>query len=206
MDKVSVIDITFPKDDYVLDRQLLSPTVNPYGSPNSQGIYVINCSDKDVIITRSRIVGTVVLLAPGGNSIIKGSMCWEPPANNFPALLSNDTIAIALSSAGLTEDVAAKNLNPPGTPYPFNGGVANSTMTNSYPSKINGIVYSGNDLNFSSASTLQGVVIAERKIRVNAASLNLSYVSTYFNTPPPGFDVGAITMKAVAGTWRRIVD
>jgi len=29
LDKVSLVDVTYPKDDYILDRQLLSPSVNP---------------------------------------------------------------------------------------------------------------------------------------------------------------------------------
>jgi hypothetical protein len=70
MDKVSMLDATYPRNVYVIDRQLLSPTVNPYGShqTNSQGIYIINCNGKDVVLGRSRIVGTLVFKRPGHSS------------------------------------------------------------------------------------------------------------------------------------------
>ncbi len=48
--------------------------------------------------------------------------------------------------------------------------------------------------------------MADQNIIINANSLNLSYGNTYLNDPPPGFDVGTVTMKIVPGTWQRTVN
>lgn len=209
MDKVSLLDVTFPKDDYILDRQLLSPSVNPYGSrqANPLGIYVIDCAGKDVIIGRARIVGTLVLLQPGGNSIIQGPVTWEPARYNFPALLTNGTLQIGFHSAAAVDEMTVGiNLNPTGTPYPYPAGVANDSLGDVYPGRIAGLIYGSRDLKFSNASSLSGVVIADGKISVAATSLNLNYGNTYLNDPPPGFDVGTIEMRVVGGSWQRVVD
>ncbi len=203
IDRVSLTDATYSANSYVIDRKLLSPTVNPFGSLNSNGIYVINCSGKDVVIGRSRIVGTIVLLSPGSNSAIQDSVCWEAAVYNFPALLSNNSISINMSATGLSEASLGMNFNPAGTPFPFNGGSANTTVTDSYPSRITGLVYSANDLFFSNAPNIQGVTIANQNINVSSTSLTLNYGNTYLNDPPPGFAMGSFNMKVVPGTWTR---
>ena len=203
IDRVSLTDATYSANSYVIDRKLLSPTVNPFGSLNSNGIYVINCSGKDVVIGRSRIVGTIVLLNPGSKSAIQDSVCWEAAVYNFPALLSNNSISINMSATGLSEASLGMNFNPAGTPFPFNGGSANTTVTDSYPSRITGLVYSANDLFFSNAPNLQGVTIANQNINVSSTSLTLNYGNTYLNDPPPGFAMGSFNMKVVPGTWTR---
>lgn len=206
IDNVSMIDTTYPGGDYVLDKQLLSPSVNPYGAPDAEGIYIINCSGRDVVIGRSRIVGTLVFIDPGINTAIQDSVTWEPAVYNYPALLTNNDVTIKLNSAGLSEANIGINLNPPGTPYPFIGGTANATIADSYPSKITGLIYSTTDLAFANSSNITGVVITDDDISVNATSLTLQYANIYLNDPPPGFDSGTITMKVIPGTWQRTVD
>ena len=149
MDTISLTDITYPSNQYVIDRQLISPSVNPYGAVNSKGIYVLNCSDKDIVIGQSRIVGTLVFINPGSNTAIQDTVVWEAAIDNFPALLTDDKLTIKITGGGVSEASVGRNLNPPGTPYPFIGGVANATATDTYPSKITGLIYSADDLDFS---------------------------------------------------------
>ncbi len=208
MDTVSLRNTTYPSDSYVLDG-LLTPTNNPFGATtNAQGIYLINCAGKDVRVGKSRIVGTLVFLHPGQDSIIQGPLVWEPAELNYPALLTNDALRIGLSSAGFNETNVGVNLNPPETPYPMNGGTSNTTFsdTDSYPSEISGLIYSTGDLKFSAESKISGVVIAHEKINIQATSLNLNYDSRYLENPPPGFDADSVTMKVVPGTWQREVN
>ena len=206
IDKVSLTDTTYASNLRVIDRQLLSPTVNPFGTPNTQGIYVLNCAGQDVVMSRSRIVGTIVFLNPGSNSAIQDSVCWEAAVYNFPAVLSNATLNIKMSSTGLSESSLGVNLNPAGTPFPFSGGASNATATESYPSKITGIIYSAADINFSASASVTGVVIAADDIFINATSLTLNYGNVYLNDPPPGFNSGTISLKVVPGTWKRSVN
>jgi hypothetical protein len=209
MDKISMTDTTFPRNIYVIDRQLLSPSNNPYGShqTNAKGIYIINCNGKDVVVGRCRIVGTLVFMNPGHNSLIQGPVCWEPAVYNFPALLANDALEVGCnSSQSLSEATLGLNLNPTGTPYPYLSGVANADTADAYPCKMWGLFYTVKDWTFSAAPNISGLVIADGKINVTANSLTLSYNNTYLNDPPPGFNVGTITMQTVPGTWQRKVN
>ena len=206
MDGVSLIDVTYPANSYVIDNCLMSPTVNAFGATNAKGIYIINCDGQDVMIGYSRIVGTLVFLNPGINSKITGSVCWEAAVYNFPALLTNRELTISTNSTGLSEANCGINLNPAGTPWPFVGGISNTTNTDSYPSTITGIVYSAAKLNLAGSPRIKGVVVADNNITVTSSSLSLNYGNTYLNDPPPGFTSGTITMKVVPGTWQRSVN
>jgi hypothetical protein len=218
MDNVSLTDQSYPYNVYVIDRALLSPTSNPYGSgqTNAQGIYVIQCANQTVQISNSRIVGTLVFVNPGNNSGIVGPVVWEPAVYNYPVLMAaisgGGQFNIAPTSGALSEASLGVNLNPPGTPYPYVGGTANSTMTDSYPAQINGLIYSSANLTLYNSPSIFGTVIANSTISVTAppgnqgvTSINLSYGNVYLNNPPPGFTGGTISMKEVYGTWQRVV-
>ena len=209
IDTPTFYDITYPADAYVMERALLSPAVNPFGSrqTNAQGIYILNCGGNKIIIANSRIAGTLVLVGPGSASVINGSVLFESAVQNYPALLTDSTITIGFTSAALSESTMNFNFNPPGTPYPYLGGVANSDINDAYPSVIKGLVYSKNDVLFQDHPTVEGIVIAEHDIKATGAILDLRYKSTWLNSPPPGFDVGSKRqMQTAAGSWRRVVD
>lgn len=207
IDGVSLIDTTYPRNDYVIDRKLISPAANPFGGlVNTQGIYVISCNGQDLVIADSRIVGTLVLLNPGANTAIQRSVSWEPAIVNYPALLTNGSVQVEFQTTGLSESSQNLNFNPPGTPYPYFGGASNVEASDAYPSKIAGIFYSAGDIAFSETPTMSGVVIANGVIVVNADSLTLQYGSSYLNNPPPGFDLGLTRVKPVPGTWTRTVE
>jgi hypothetical protein len=208
IDQVTCYDSTYPADTYVMEGALLSPANNPFGSrqTNPQGIYVLNCSGKKVIIANSRIVGTLVILGPNAASSIQGSVAWEPAVPNYPALLTDTPIPIALGSAALSEATMSTNFNPTGTPYPYVGGSQNTDMNDVYPSVIRGLIYSTTNLVFQNSTAVEGVVVSHNDITVQAGALNVKYKSTWLNNPPPGFDLGsAKKAQTVAGTWRRIV-
>ena len=212
LDNVSLTDQSYPGNTYVIDRALLSPASNPYGAggTNASGIYVIQCNNSVVTISNSRIVGTVVFVNPAAGSGITGPVVWEPAVFNYPALMVQYTggsspFNIAPASGALSEAGLGVNLNPAGTPYPYVGGAANSTLTDSYPSQISGLIYSSANLTFSNYPSVFGVVIANGQITVSAASMSLSYGNVYLNNPPPGFTAGTITMKECYGTWQRVV-
>ena len=137
MDKVQLKDVTYSDNTYLIEGQLLSPAVNPFGSTNASGIYVLNCGNQNLVIANSRIVGTLVLLNANNNTSVQGSMIWEPAIANYPALLVASNLSFSTTSAGLSESTYGVNFNPPGTPYPYNGGTSNNTQTDGFPSLIN---------------------------------------------------------------------
>jgi hypothetical protein len=211
MDGVSLTDQSYPSNTYVIDHALLTPTSNPFGSgvTNAQGIYVINCANNNVQISNSRIVGTLVFVNPGSSTGVYGPVIWEPAVYNYPAFLAQFTssgqINIQPSAVALSEATLGFNMNPPGTPYPYIGGTSNSTLTDSYPSQINGLIYSSQSISLAASPTLYGVVLAASDITFAGTALAVSYANVYLNSPPPGFTAGTITMKEVPGTWQRVV-
>jgi len=206
LDNLSLTDTFYPTDTWHLDRVLLSPASNPFGATNPRGIYVINCGFNDVVVQNCRIVGTLVFLNPGNASYIQEAIVWEPAVYNYPAFLSNASIRISPTAAAPSESALAFNMNPPGTPYPYQGGTSNTTLTDAYPAQISGLIYSKNRLRFYGTTNVAGVVIAAGNIEQNGGSLSLSFRSVYLNDPPPGFDVAAIAMKVVPGSWKRAVE
>lgn len=202
MDKLSLKDITFSSNSYYAERVLLSPTANPWGTPNAKGIYVLDCAGKNVIFANCRIVGTLVLKNAGSGTSFQGPIVWEPATPNYPALLTDQKVSITFTSAVLSEAELA-NFNPPECPYPYASGTGNTSYLDTYPSQITGIVYSANDLNFSGAPTIIGNVVAQGKPSVSSSALNLTYTNTCYLTPPPGFDFGRIPLFPVPGTWQR---
>ena len=65
------------------------PGVNPFGvTTNAQGIYWINCGGNKLVIERSRIQGTLLVVNPGAGSCIgNGPINWSPAVAGYPALL-----------------------------------------------------------------------------------------------------------------------
>jgi hypothetical protein len=66
---------------------LLSPNSSPWGSPNSDGIYIVDASDGDLDIAACRIVGTLVVINLPADAEVRvwGRNNWEPA---YPRLLA----------------------------------------------------------------------------------------------------------------------
>lgn len=208
IDDASLYDTGYSSTTYYMDRVLLSPASNPFGSVNTNGIYIIDCGGKDVIVQNCRIVGTLVFInsTEAQPPYVQGAMIWEPAVSNYPALLTTGTVHVAFTNTAPNESVLGFNMNPAGTPYPYDGGTTNETLSDAFAARITGLVYSQTQLKFAGAPSITGVVVANDSISVNASSLSLNYSSIYLNDPPPGFDVGTVTMKVVPGTWMRTVE
>lgn len=184
-----------------IERVLISPKNNPYGgTKQTQGIYVIDCQNQKLVITNCRIVGTLVLLNPGSGTVVQGSVSWVPAVSNYPGLMVQGNLSLAMSGTALSEATISTNLNPTGTPYTYPSGTANVTVTDSYPSRIDAMVYASGDVTASSTNTIK-MLIANGSISVSG-TLNLSYDATCFNSPPSGFRT--VNTYVSPGSWQRM--
>jgi len=185
-----------------IEEVVLAPGNNPYGSgeTNALGIYILDCQGNDLDINNSRIEATLVLLNAGGDNKIIGAIHWEPAVENYPALMvqGGDVIMDWNGYGTLRENTIHINYNPPAAPYL---GEANSDTDDSYPNVIKGLVYVAGDLSFTSHCVFEGAMVAGNNILVYD-HLDLTYQSTFFDDPPPGFSAGT-EMRIVPGTWRR---
>lgn len=180
-----------------LTEQLISPTRNPYGATNPNGLYVLDCGGGMITIDTCRIVGTLIIMNHDPASRIEKSMNWEPVITNYPALLVNGSITIGLTSADLLEASGSNpNFNPADTPYK---GASNTTSTDIYPCYFRGLIYATGDITTEQSTSIDGIIIAGVNINLRGTT-TLSHDATYVNNPPPYFVSHRLGVNL--GSWR----
>jgi carbohydrate binding protein with CBM4/9 domain len=177
-------------------QQVLGPGVNTVysGAPtNAQGIYWIDCAGTTpLIIARSRIKGTLLVLNPGPNSCIAaGPIRWSPAVAGYPALLvhadtaSNANFTIKATNRVLSETENITNYNPTGAPSDDFG---QDTDTNDiYASEISGLVAVENNLTYQNNGLVRGAVIVGNDFVGPAGTFEVAYYPESLLNPPPGF-------------------
>lgn len=199
---IPISSITLSGSTRIITRRLITPASNPFsGGTNAQGVYLIDCAGANITISDSRIAGTLIILNPGSSSSVQNSMCWEPAVANYPILLVNGNFDIKTNQSKLAEG-SGFNANPPGNPYPWIGGTADSDTSDSYPSSLAGLVYIDGKCTISNAPSIDTLIISGTFTQ-SSGSLYLNYNSVYKRSPPPGFTGAGMT--PVPGSWTQIV-
>lgn len=190
---IAIADIPKEGAKNTITGALLSPTNNPYGTriTNPQGIYVIDCFGKDLRIKDARIVGTIVIKNPAYFSITS-SVNWEPAVANYPSLLVSGSAELAFTNAPLSEITLGVDFN------------LDSDNLDTYSSLIKGLIYASGNVTTKSYVTIDGVLVIGTTLTAQNY-LSLTYRSTFYDNPPPGFG-GAPEMVISPGTWKQLVD
>jgi hypothetical protein len=195
-------DVDFYLDDVVIRetttgrviyQKVLSPSLNPFGSQtNTQGIYWIDCANNKLVIERSRILGTLLVVNPGtGSCVSNGPIHWSPAVAGYPALLvdadsaSNANFAINATNRVLSEKENATNYNPVGAPSDDFGQDADTTDI--YRSSIKGLIAVRNNITFQNRALVRGSVLAGGTITSSSGELEVEYQQDALLNPPPGF-------------------
>jgi hypothetical protein len=198
-----VIDISAIPAGNVTDA-LFSPNSNPYGATlHPDGLYVINCGGAKLTIENTRVVGTLVILDCGVGSRIQFGIHWVPFNARLPALMVRGPMNLGWSGTLQEGGPKKVNFNPPGTPY---NGVSDTDWTDSYPSKMQGLIYVSGDLTFSQPMTIEGVVLSGGATTTIQLNLTVVHDPTIILDPPPGFERVNRPMRVVTGSWKRVVD
>ena len=166
---------------------VLSPSSNPYGPTNPEGIYVIDCQGSNIKIEYCRIIGTLVLINPDPLSDIQFEMSMEPAVSNYPALLVQGSIALGMQNTVLSEAGRGVNFNPAGSPYQ---GLSDNDQLDTYPSQVKGLVYVSGLVHVrDNHPRIDGVLVCGQ-LNVNTSDqLTVTYDPSYMANPPPGFFV-----------------
>jgi hypothetical protein len=166
--------------------QTLAPTIS-----NPNGIFWIDCGGGKLLIERSRILGTLVVLNPGpGSAIANGPIHMSPAVPGYPVLMVNGNFAIRSTPRFLNEAESGVNFNPSGMPYEFNNPLAGSTdasptgNNDSYPSEVQGLVAISGNLTLENTPRLRGQVIVGGTV---TGTYNLNYQPYSMINPPPKF-------------------
>lgn len=175
-----------------LYRQVISPSLNPYGPTNSEGIYWINCNGNKLVIERSRILGTLLVINPGANSCIgNGPISWSPAVAGYPALLvqadtaSDADFSINATNRALSEKENGVNYNPTGAAHEEFG--QDSDTNDIYRSAIRGIVAIQDDLVYQNRALVRGQIIVGDDVANASGELEVEYLPDSLLNPPPGF-------------------
>jgi hypothetical protein len=186
-----------------IDKRVLSPASNPWGTPDPNGVYVIN-SAADVTIQNSRIVGTLVINCPGKKVTIQNQVLMQAGRPDFPVLIVNGNAVLNYNSSGvfLSEASLATNFNPTGTPYL---GSVDSDQSDQYPSEIQGLVHITGTLICTNTPLVRGLVLVESAASTDAVDLSgvveIAYDPSLYTNPPEGYYTPEMTPQA--GTRRR---
>ncbi len=184
-----------------IENVVLGPNQNPFGSPNAMGIYVINCGGASIRIRNCRIEGTIVLLNAGTSSAVEQSVNWKPASPTMPAILTQGRIAIDLTSTFLSESSQNVNFNPATAPY---NGVSDSDKSDTYPSRVHGLVYATDDVTLRGTSSISGPILAGDDLGISG-TITLTFEPAYAENPPKGF-IKRYNMLLDTGTLARVVD
>jgi hypothetical protein len=187
---------------HIIYQKVLSPSVNQlYASaptdPSGKGIYWIDCNNNKLIIERSRILGTLLVVNPGaGSCISNGPIRWSPAVAGYPALLvdadtaANANFSINATNRVLSEKENATNYNPVGAPDDEFGQDSVGQpgyMTNIYRSSIKGLIAVRNNLTFQNRALVRGEILAGGAINSSSGELEIDYQPDALLNPPPGF-------------------
>lgn len=183
----------------VMQNVLLSPASNPYGSPNPQGIYYIDCLSRRVIIRNCRIVGTLVLLNTRSGSRTEPSVVMETTSAHMPVLLVRGPFRIETGSI-LSELTTLVNFNPPDTPYE---GASNILPIDTFPAKVKGLVYISGAARTQNIANLHGTLVGG-SIVLRGTTTSV-FDPLILATPPEGFEIYD-GVQVTPGTWRRGVE
>jgi hypothetical protein len=185
-----------------LYRVLLSPTVNPYGSVNASGIYVLDGGNNSITIESCRIVGTLVIINASGAVVLQSTLLAEPNTRSMPCIMIRGDATISCASTTMSEAGATPvNFNPASTPYPWPNGTSNTALTDTYTGAIDGLVYVSGNVTVSSTPAV-GMLVVGGGLTLGG-TLTLGYTSDYKRSPPPGF--AQVVMRPEQGSRKQSV-
>ncbi|MEO0531910.1 MAG: hypothetical protein AAF266_15250 [Planctomycetota bacterium] len=201
--EIKLADIPFSFGSYRFDLQLLSRELNPFGSPDPNGIYWVDCQNNPIDLKWSRFLGTLVLLNAGTSVSYTDVAVYQAAAMNYPALMVQGDLSIDLRSPITGQELREQwifNYNPDGIPYE---GESDSDRTDNRPARIDGIVYATGTITVTDNAIFQGNLIAENLVVNDGRALTVEYRDYAYNYPPPGFSAGQ-GVRLLPGTFRRV--
>jgi len=201
--------LPYPADDR-LQRIVLSPAANPYGTPNPDGLYSIEVpAGRRLEIRGCRILGTILVhLADGADLLINGPVVWEPARADHPALIvkartdNTSTVSIRGGAGTLNESSEGVNFNPASTPY---DGASDNDVSDAYHPHVTGLIHIIRPTAISSETTHVwarypiGSVIADGFIDLEEAELNVD--PDLVAHPPFGYGLGPLAVAPSSWRW-----
>lgn len=168
-------------------NELISPTRFTAGTPNPQGLYIIDANGYSVEFVNSRVCASIIIINTSKFPGVKldNSVSMAPATPGLPTLVVLGSLEISHDAIDLTEASAGRNLNPSGAPYL---GETDVDALDSYPSIVHGLVYVEGDAMVSAPATMHGQLFVSGFLEVaDNFILRSDLIET--TNPVPGFSM-----------------
>jgi hypothetical protein len=186
-----------------INKQILTPTYNPWGPTNADGVYFIDTGDKDFKIQRTRIQGTLIVRLGTKKLILDQSVFMQNYRSDYPVLIVDGNMEMKYQSYSgmLSEAVESTNYNPPGAPYQ---GQSDLDMADEYPNEVQGLIHITGFLKLNETARVKGAIICEGSVEC-ASQNTIIHDPTLYAIPPEGYTY-VDGMKISPGSYRQVVD
>jgi hypothetical protein len=178
-----------------MEKFVLTPTYNPFGQLNADGVYYIDAENKDLTLRSCRVYGTLVITAK--KVTLSNAVLLQNARANYPALIVQGNVVFAQSDYSLSESYLNTNFNPPGAEYQ---GGSDADKSDTYPNQVNGLTYLTGNLTFQNSPVIQGTIVVEGTTTVSG-NPTLTYDSNILTYPPTGFTQATTQVQALGETW-----
>ena len=168
-----------------INKQVLTPTYNPWGSTNPDGVYFIDTGDHDLTMQRFRYKGTLIVRLGTKMLTLAKKVLMQNYRSDYPVLIIDGDMEMVFDSysATLSEAVDSRNYNPPGAPYQ---GQSDSDMTDGYPNEIQGLVHVTGFLKLNNTARVKGAIICEDSVEC-ASQNTIIHNPSLYAIPPEGY-------------------
>ncbi len=186
-----------------IDKQILTPTYNPWGPTNPDGIYFIDTDSNDLTITNSRIHGTLVIRTGNAKLTLGNAVFMHSYRSHYPVLIVDGKARIKCDSGdyALSENSCGTNFNPAGAPYL---GQSDEDELDEYPNEIQGLVHVTGKLELEQTARIRGAVICEDEVRCKGQNVIIHDPALYAS-PPEGY-IFVDGMQVSPGSCKQVVD
>ncbi|MBN2316804.1 MAG: hypothetical protein JXM79_22945 [Sedimentisphaerales bacterium] len=139
-----------------MENVVLTPTHNPWGWANSEGVYFIYTYNNNLTIRNSRIHGTLIVNTGYGSLTLDDAVFLQSYRSYYPALIVEGRVTIQCDGGVLSEASCNTNYNPSWAPYLDQ---SDNDKVDEYPNEIQGLVHVTSLLELKRSTRIRGTVI-----------------------------------------------
>lgn len=187
-----------------IDKAVLTPTSNPWGTTDANGLYFMDTLGHDLTIRNSRIHGTLLIRTGAGKKvIIDNAVFIQNYRSDCPVLIVDGSLEIKNNSCDypLSETSCDTNFNPVGAPYE---GESDEDALDEYPNEIRGLVHATGYLKLFDNARIRGAVVCEDAATVEGTN-TIIHDPDLYTSPPEGYTY-VQRMQISPGSWKQVVD
>jgi hypothetical protein len=186
-----------------IDKQVLTPTSNPWGAGDPNGVYFIDTGGVALKIMNSRIHGTLIVKLNGNTLTLDDAVFMQNYRSDYPTLIVDGHAYIKIHSADetLSEADCGVNFNPVGAPYESQW---DEDTLDEYPNELRGLIHINGNLWLGQTARVTGTIICAGTVHAESHN-TIVHDPGLYTSPPEGYTY-IERMKISPGSWKQVVD